>query len=56
MYKIEEDGIGNLGFLWFLVLGKRERERERERENTCVNFIELLEYLFTIAMKYLYTK
>jgi len=50
VYKIEEDGIGNLGFLWFLVLGKRERE------NTCVNFIELLEYLFTIAMKYLYTK
>ena len=27
VYKIEEDDIGNLGFLWFLVLRKREWEK-----------------------------
>ena len=49
VYKIEEDEIGILGFLWFLVL------REWE-ENTCVILLNELEWLFTTAMKYLYTK
>jgi len=49
VYKIEEDEIEILGFLWFLVL------REGEK-NICVILLNELKYLFTIAMKYLFTK